>query len=341
MATQGESADASLHSKKSLIITVISSVLAVTFLIFSMRMYTRAVLLRNFGIDDWCSVLAFLLTLASGLVVTLNTRNGLGAHQSTLSDEEFMEYMKTFYITIVFYNLALAAIKMTFLFQYYRAMTVHRLKKAYIAALVIVGAWSLSQILLNALACRPVSAFWDKEAGGSCIPSNPSWYINAAGNIATDILILLLPLPIIRKLQLGRRQKYVLTSIFCLGFFKDRSYARHQDSRGQLNLSKSYAARGVELNHFPSRSVRSSGSKDALYDSQKAVVIRTDISQQTQTMKEGGELIIQHISIKGGDNNRSRSPVEDEGQDSQHGRSIDLNKGYTRTTQRLEVKEFT
>lgn len=123
-----------------------------------------------------------------------------------------------FYCSILVYNIALAAIKMTFLLQYYRAMTTHKLKKAYIAALVVVGLWSLSQIFVQAFVCRPVSAFWDKTVRGSCIPAHPSWYINAAGNIATDILILILPLPIILKLKLGRRQKYILMSILCLGF---------------------------------------------------------------------------------------------------------------------------
>ncbi|KAM0478815.1 hypothetical protein ACHAP7_005971 [Fusarium lateritium] len=132
---------------------------------------------------------------------------------------EFNTNLKTFYFSIVTYNIALAAIKTTFLVQYYRAIGVRQYKKAYMVALVIVSAWSVSQILLNTLACIPVSAFWDHSVGGSCVPNNPSWYINAAGNIVTDILIILLPLPILRELRLGRRQKWILISIFCLGFF--------------------------------------------------------------------------------------------------------------------------
>ncbi|KAK7966251.1 uncharacterized protein PG986_000528 [Apiospora aurea] len=43
-------------------------------------------------------------------------------------------------------------------------------------------------------------------------------YIAAAGNILADILILLLPLPIIKGLNLPRAQKLALGGIFCLGF---------------------------------------------------------------------------------------------------------------------------
>lgn len=125
---------------------------------------------------------------------------------------------QTFYVTIVFYNAALAGIKMTFLFQYYRVLAVQKMKKVFIVAMIIVGAWSVSQILIAIFNCSPIPAFWDKSIDGSCIPNYPYFYINAAGNIATDIIVFVLPLPVINKLSLARGQKYVLLGIFCLGF---------------------------------------------------------------------------------------------------------------------------
>ncbi|KAL6401912.1 hypothetical protein AUP68_14369 [Ilyonectria robusta] len=386
MATHSQAADAH-ESRKSTIIAIVSSVLTVAFLLVSMRVYTRAVILRNFGIDDWSCIFAFISTLACGALIAQNTTNGLGAHQSTLSEEELTEYLKMFYWSILIYNIALAAIKMTFLLQYYRAMTTHKLKKAYIAALVIVGLWSLSQIFLQAFICTPVRAFWDKTVSGSCVPSHPAWYINAAGNIATDILILILPLPIILKLKLGRRQKYILMSILCLGFFiegdgtwqnvdtagwsigelcsgivcaclptirplvsrylpslftLDRSSAGHQDSRSELRMNQRYGSRTHELSNFPHRSLHSSESKDVLYGSQTGVVISTKISQRTELSKDGGELTIQHITVKGADSNRGYNSRENEGQESQHSRSIDLNhKEVPQMAHRPEAKEFT
>lgn len=43
------------------------------------------------------------------------------------------------------------------------------------------------------------------------------WYINAAGNIVTDISIMIMPLPILSKLQMPSKQKYFLIAIFSLG----------------------------------------------------------------------------------------------------------------------------
>ncbi|KAK7442888.1 hypothetical protein Landi51_09436 [Colletotrichum acutatum] len=206
-------------SRVPIVVGVTSFVLSVAFLAVSIRVYTRIFVIRQFGMDDWASVFAFLLVLGCGLAVALNTRNGLGHHVYFLTSEQIQDYMRTFYVTIVFYNAALAGIKMTFLFQYYRVLAVQKMKKVFIAAMVIVGAWSISQILVEIFICTPIPAFWDKTIDGKCIPNYPQWYINAAGNIITDIIVFVLPLPVIHRLNLARGQKYVLLGIFCLGFF--------------------------------------------------------------------------------------------------------------------------
>lgn len=61
MAAHSQAADAH-ESRKSTIIAIVSSVLTVAFLLTSMRLYTRAVILRNFGIDDWACIFAFVST---------------------------------------------------------------------------------------------------------------------------------------------------------------------------------------------------------------------------------------------------------------------------------------
>lgn len=82
----------------------------------------------------------------------------------------------------------------------------------------IIMAWAVSQIFLVIFPCRPVQKFWQTDMPGSCMPNQPFWYINAAGNIATDLAIFIMPLPVLSKLQLRRKQKYFLMGIFSLGF---------------------------------------------------------------------------------------------------------------------------
>ncbi|CCF31928.1 hypothetical protein CH063_04407, partial [Colletotrichum higginsianum] len=93
------------------------------------------------------------------------------------------------------------------------------MRRVYAIALLIVGAWSTSQLFISALQCIPVSGFWDKGVKAKCIPNQPQWYINAAGNIITDVAVFALPMPIFWHLSLPRKQKILLIGIFSLGFF--------------------------------------------------------------------------------------------------------------------------
>ncbi|KAJ4351714.1 uncharacterized protein N0V89_007057 [Didymosphaeria variabile] len=49
------------------------------------------------------------------------------------------------------------------------------------------------------------------------------WFTNAAINILTDFAIIILPIPVIRNLNLARRQKLALIGIFAVGGIQDGS----------------------------------------------------------------------------------------------------------------------
>lgn len=116
------------------------------------------------------------------------------------------------------YNATILSIKLTFLLQYYRVLAVHKMKTVIIVATVLIMCWSVSQLLVATFNCSPIPKFWDDSISGSCIPNYPFWYINAAGNIATDVAIFVMPLPVLGKLNLRKAQKIMLMGIFSLGF---------------------------------------------------------------------------------------------------------------------------
>jgi hypothetical protein len=87
-----------------------------------------------------------------------------------------------------------------------------------IASILIAG-WSVAQVLVAIFSCSPVEKFWDSTLPGSCVSSFSFWYVQGAGNIITDVAIFILPLPVLARLELRRRQKALLLGIFSLGFF--------------------------------------------------------------------------------------------------------------------------
>lgn len=69
--------------------------------------------------------------------------------------------------------------------------------------------------------CRPVSYYWTQytdPGGGECAFNLYAFYIsNAAANVTTDVIILLVPVPLVWKLQMRPNQKIMVCGIFMLG----------------------------------------------------------------------------------------------------------------------------
>lgn len=93
-----------------------------------------------------------------------------------------------------------------------------RNQKLMVFIIVIISVWSLALLFIAIAPCRPVSGFWKPDIKATCIPNLPLWYINAAGNIVTDIVIFALPIPVVWKLKMPRPERLSLIGVFCLGF---------------------------------------------------------------------------------------------------------------------------
>ncbi|GKT41711.1 satratoxin biosynthesis SC1 cluster protein 4 [Colletotrichum spaethianum] len=107
---------------------------------------------------------------------------------------------------------------MSFLLQYYRVLCTKFMRKLYIAAMVFIGSWGFSVLVMSFVFCVPLEGFWDHRVPAKCFGQQVLFYVFGACSIVTDIIILLLPLPALFKLQIPRSQKLYLLAIFSLGF---------------------------------------------------------------------------------------------------------------------------
>ncbi|KAH8647829.1 hypothetical protein BX600DRAFT_518241 [Xylariales sp. PMI_506] len=181
----------------------------------------------------------------------------VGSHSWDLNEAEFSLYMKYLWINEIFYNTSLFLIKSTFLFQYFSIIEyiictllpifdnyafcwmqfpisphhfskvdvytgvfrqVRTMKTVYTIAIILNTAYGIAQIVDVIVLCWPIYGFWDHSIQARCQNPYVGIWVNAVGNLTTDIMILVLPLPVISKLRLPRRQKLALLGVFGLGF---------------------------------------------------------------------------------------------------------------------------
>lgn len=183
------------------------------------RLVTRIGLSRNAGYDDACITVALLFSIATTIAFILQVRYGLGKHQDTLSEDQAVASLKCFWVIIWVYNLAISFTKFSILLQYLRIFPHKNFRLACYIMIGIVSAYSLWTFFSAIFACIPVSYFWNSNIDGHCLDRFAVWFANAGINIATDIATVVLPLPIVKSLNLPPRQKYALMGVFALGGF--------------------------------------------------------------------------------------------------------------------------
>jgi hypothetical protein len=121
--------------------------------------------------------------------------------------------------TNVIYATALFTIKMSVLCLYIRVLTYDYVR---LAAKIMLGIVALSHtwIIVSILtACIPLDTLWNmtQDANTYCHPGSVYWS-HSGLNIGTDFLTALLPLAVLHKLRVPRRQKIALYCVFLLAF---------------------------------------------------------------------------------------------------------------------------
>ncbi|WKT54436.1 hypothetical protein QSH57_005020 [Fusarium oxysporum f. sp. vasinfectum] len=214
------SLDGAVSASRSLEIRAI----LVTFSVVSatavaLRTYIRSRVLHSFGRDDGFMVTAQVLTLGAAVAIGLENKYGLGYHTWEQPTSAYVPYMKSFYASVVVYNIATCLVKTGILFQYRRVFALPIIQRITLYGIIFMVAWTVVIAFLNILVCVPVAKFWDSNLPGRCLDALTIWYVMAGFNLVTDIAIFCLPLPVIKSLNLPPRQKIMLFAIFSLGFF--------------------------------------------------------------------------------------------------------------------------
>jgi hypothetical protein len=81
----------------------------------------------------------------------------------------------------------------------------------------IVLSYMVATFFSSVFQCTPIPRAWDKTISGTCISIPMNWYANAGFSIATDFIILVLPMPNIYRSHLPSNQKLALMLVFALG----------------------------------------------------------------------------------------------------------------------------
>lgn len=90
---------------------------------------------------------------------------------------------------------------------------------ARFVGLLCIG-YTLGTILVAFLVCQPLPYYWDTSLeGGRCGNEFLSYILTGSINIATDVMVLILPIPSLLRLEMALYKRVILVGTFACGLF--------------------------------------------------------------------------------------------------------------------------
>lgn len=86
-----------------------------------------------------------------------------------------------------------------------------------LATIAFIIASTVALSVSTIVECQPIPFFWDKDLHGKCIDVNALAYAGGALSIVQDLLIVLIPIPVLRQQNMGTKKKLSVAFLFALG----------------------------------------------------------------------------------------------------------------------------
>lgn len=204
----------------------------------ALRYYARTLSTSTKGWDDLIIPMAWLVNIGlcilgisqyhhsawrqpSYLVIAMVNDAGVGHHLAAVllhNSTELVSWAKSLYALEWLYLTAVALPKISVLCLYLRLFTNRTARlTCYMLIGVIVANW-VAFLLASTFQCSPVVYQWNKSiADGKCFNVEALYKASSAPNIATDVVILILPIPTVWLLKASRIRKLGLMLVFLTG----------------------------------------------------------------------------------------------------------------------------
>ncbi|CZR56241.1 uncharacterized protein PAC_06129 [Phialocephala subalpina] len=189
---------------------IVTPILAITAV--ALRFFARRLVHASVRLDDWLTLVALFMTIGFDVNIYFLIKGGTGLHIEAINRDSTLVYHDFFlslWIGEVFYTFALAPAKLAFLAFYWRIFGVSSIRLPIKILATTVICWSITR-----------ASYWDKSIPGNCPINDQEYFVGSVlAHLLMDLVILALPAPYIKKLQISLYQKFCLFAIFLLGGF--------------------------------------------------------------------------------------------------------------------------
>ncbi|KAF5694875.1 integral membrane protein [Fusarium denticulatum] len=186
------------------------------------RVYTKLFIVRKISPEDWPSFTSLVIYIVYFGIGHHALMSAFGQDIWWVNADDLSHALKLFWIDCPVYTLLLGMTKVTIILFYIRLCHVYTLFCQLCWACILIISISTGVFMsLNIFQCTPIRWNWDRFGGEDvdfwCMDLNKlQWSINIT-NIIFDIVVLVLPIPLIWKTKSTFRRKLGIVLMFSLG----------------------------------------------------------------------------------------------------------------------------
>ncbi|PNS20483.1 hypothetical protein CAC42_5933 [Sphaceloma murrayae] len=209
------------------IVSYAAIIVAISTASLVLRFWSRRIHSEKLWWDDWAILVGWFFQLApavnvvifEGLQVALKDDSVFEGDLPREPDQADLFYALS-YVFFTLYGLSISFTKWAILLFYWRLFSAIRwMRWAIIAVAVAIGCWTLSAITTWLAQCTPISKAWDYNVPGTCIHFYLFALLITSITLLTDVIILVLPIPVILRLNTTIGKKISLLCAFGIGGF--------------------------------------------------------------------------------------------------------------------------
>ncbi|KAF4546879.1 Hypothetical protein D9617_119g039680 [Elsinoe fawcettii] len=206
------------------ILAIMGAACTAAFFTTILRLYVRQFKLNGIKADDTVIAIATMFSVTLYALFCVQAPYGLGRHVEAITMDQTQEYQRLQFWTSMTMITSMACVKISILLLLRRlvpARSFQILAWTFIVFLIVYAAASNGTVIF---ACIPVNAYWNFEKKPSAKCFSPQTYISiglshSIVTIVTDVVLAIIPMPIIWRLQIAKSQKIVLCAVLALGLF--------------------------------------------------------------------------------------------------------------------------
>ncbi|KAK9589048.1 hypothetical protein V6Z90_006127 [Aspergillus fumigatus] len=175
---------------------------------------------RQFSVlEDGSCLIAWALFMGYCAIAIIIGQHGGGYHQSDIHDSAMIiAYYKFCYIATVLYCPMALFVKIALLSIIIRIFAPYRRKIIFIY--VLLGCLCIYYIIAEIVKirmCDPIPSYWEGTPGRRCLDQSAALLADSVISVVSDLIILLLPLPLTWSLQMSRNKKLRVIGILSAG----------------------------------------------------------------------------------------------------------------------------